>query len=80
MSFSPDGNRLAWVSHDSTISVVDAERKMTITVLKTRYLPFLTCIWPSANSIIAAVSRDCFLFLVKKFQLTNRTSPFRLGS
>lgn len=56
VAFSPDGNRLAWVSHDSTISVVDAERKMTVTVLKTRYLPFLTCIWPSNNLIIAAVS------------------------
>jgi len=64
VAFSPDGNRLAWVSHDSTISVVDAERKMTVTVLKTRYLPFLTCIWPNNNSIIAA-GHDCCPMLFK---------------
>lgn len=64
VSFSPDGNRLSWVSHDSTISVVDAERKMTVTVLKTRYLPFLTCIWPSNNLIIAA-GHDCCPMLFK---------------
>ncbi|RWS30135.1 actin-related protein 2/3 complex subunit 1A-like protein [Leptotrombidium deliense] len=28
VGFSPDGNRLAWVSHDSTVSVVDANRGM----------------------------------------------------
>lgn len=56
VSFSLDGNRLAWVSHDSSISVVDARRGMTVTTVRTRYLPYLTCIWSTARNIVVAVS------------------------
>ena len=30
VSFSGDGNRLAWVGHDSSVSVADATRGMAI--------------------------------------------------
>ena len=30
VSFSADGNRLAWVGHDSSVSVADATRGMAI--------------------------------------------------
>ena len=30
VSFSGDGNRLAWVGHDSSISVADATRQMAV--------------------------------------------------
>lgn len=58
VSFSPDGTKLAWVSHDSSISVVVAGKKMTFVTLKTRYLPFLSCVWVSQSSIVAA-GHDC---------------------
>ena len=43
VSFSADGNRLAWVGHDSSLSVADATRGMAIYKLKTAYLPLLVC-------------------------------------
>lgn len=58
VAFSPDGTRLAWVSHDSSISVVDSTQSMTYVTLKTRYLPFLSCVWVSQASIVAA-GHDC---------------------
>lgn len=64
VSFSPDGNRLAWVSHDSSISVADANRGMTVATLKTRYLPYLTCVWSSTKLIVAA-GHDCCPMLFK---------------
>ena len=54
MSFSADGNKLAWVGHDSNISIVDATKEMALRQLKTQFLPFLSCIWISPNTIIAA--------------------------
>ena len=54
MSFSADGNKLAWVSHDSSISVADATKEMVVHKLKTKFLPFLSCIWISPNVLIAA--------------------------
>ena len=53
MSFSADGNKLAWVGHDSSISVADATRDMATHKLKTQFLPLLSCIWISPNTIIA---------------------------
>lgn len=53
VSFSSDGNKLAWVGHDSSISVADATRDMATHKLKTQFLPLLSCIWISPNTIIA---------------------------
>ncbi|XP_022235777.1 actin-related protein 2/3 complex subunit 1A-like, partial [Limulus polyphemus] len=58
VSFSTDGNKLAWVSHNSTISVVDAEADMKLVTLRTQYLPFITCLWSSVDTIVAA-GYDC---------------------
>lgn len=58
VAYSPDGAKLTWVSHDSSISVVDSNHSMTVVTLKTRYLPFLSCVWVSENSIVAA-GHDC---------------------
>lgn len=64
VAFSPDGTRLAWVSHDSSISVVDSNNGMTVVTLKTRYLPFLSCVWVSAGSLVSA-GHDCCPMLFK---------------
>lgn len=58
VAFSPDGTKLAWVSHDSSISVVDSAQSITVVTLKTRYLPFLSCVWISQSSLVAA-GHDC---------------------
>ena len=58
VSFSADGNQLAWVGHDSSLSVADATKGMAIFKLKTGYLPLLSCIWVSPGTIIAA-GHDC---------------------
>lgn len=58
VSFSADGTKLAWVSHDSTVSICDAERNMALITVKTLFLPYLTCAWASNSSIIVA-GHDC---------------------
>lgn len=58
VSFSPDGNRLAWVAHDSSISVVDAGRNLSVVTLRTRFLPCLSLVWSSPTSLVAAVSHS----------------------
>lgn len=54
VSFSPDGNKICWVAHDSTINVADATRDNSVTKLRTEFLPFLDCTWISEKSIVAA--------------------------
>ena len=54
VSFSADGNKLAWVGHDSSISVADATKENAVFNLKTKFLPFLSCIWIAPNTILAA--------------------------
>ena len=54
VSFSADGNKLAWVSHDSSVSVANATNEMVVHKLTTKFLPFLSCIWISPNTILAA--------------------------
>ena len=49
MSFSADGNKLAWVGHDSSISVADATRDMATHKLKTQvcwYAPGIPWVHP----------------------------------
>merc|ERR1719187_104541 len=62
VSFSGDGNKLAWVGHDSSISVVDATKEMSIYKLKTKYLPFLNCVWVSPSALVTA-GHGCVPFL-----------------
>jgi actin related protein 2/3 complex subunit 1A/1B len=56
VAFSGDGNRVCWVGHDSSVSVADATRQMTVNKLRTEFLPFLSCVWVGPNSLVAAVS------------------------
>lgn len=72
VAFSPNGSKLAWVSHDSSVSVVDSNQGVTVVTLKTRYLPFLSCVWVSENSFVAA-GHDCCPMLF------NHTSPSTSG-
>ena len=55
VNFSSTGDRVAWVGHDSSISVADASKGMSVTVIRTDFLPFLSCLWVSENRLIAAV-------------------------
>lgn len=54
VSFSPSGNKICWVSHDSTINVADPTKSNAVIRLLTEYLPFLSCIWITENSVVAA--------------------------
>ncbi|XP_015792855.1 actin-related protein 2/3 complex subunit 1A [Tetranychus urticae] len=64
VAFSPDGSKLAWVSHDSSISVVDAKKNQAFITVKTPDLPYLTLIW-SSNRFIIAAGHDCCPMLYK---------------
>ncbi|XP_045461757.1 actin-related protein 2/3 complex subunit 1A-A [Harmonia axyridis] len=54
VSFSPDGNKICWVAHDSTVNVADASKGNATIKLRTEFLPFMSCTWVSNNSIVAA--------------------------
>ncbi|XP_050305490.1 actin-related protein 2/3 complex subunit 1A-A-like [Anthonomus grandis grandis] len=59
VAFSPDGNKVAWVSHDSSINVADPTLGAnSIIKLPTKFLPFLTCIWTDNGTIVAG-GHDC---------------------
>ncbi|KAL1005388.1 hypothetical protein UPYG_G00058430 [Umbra pygmaea] len=58
VSFSSSGSRLAWVSHDSTVTVVDSSKGSSPSQLKTEFLPLLSVIFISENSLVAA-GHDC---------------------
>jgi len=56
VSFTPDGECLAFVSHDSTIAVFsgpEAAKPVSFT-LKTASLPFTRLLWVTGKSIVAA--------------------------
>ncbi|XP_066149198.1 actin-related protein 2/3 complex subunit 1A-A-like isoform X2 [Euwallacea fornicatus] len=54
VNFSPDGSKVAWVAHDSSINVADPNNGNTFVKLKTEYLPFISCTWISSKTIVAA--------------------------
>uniref|UniRef100_A0A8C0DHR1 Actin-related protein 2/3 complex subunit n=1 Tax=Balaenoptera musculus TaxID=9771 RepID=A0A8C0DHR1_BALMU len=58
VSFFASGSRLAWVSHDGTVSVVDASKSVQVSTLKTEFLPLLIVSFDSENSVVAA-GHDC---------------------
>ncbi|KFO18816.1 Actin-related protein 2/3 complex subunit 1A [Fukomys damarensis] len=57
-SFCASGSRLAWVSWYSTMSVADASKTVQVSTLKTEFLPLLSVLFVSKNSVVAA-GRDC---------------------
>lgn len=54
VAFSLDGAKLAWVGHDSSVSVADAGNGMKVMRLLTNHLPLLSVLWVSPSSILAA--------------------------
>ena len=68
VSFSASGNKLAWVGHDSSISVVNAANECKMATIKGDFLPFMDCVWVTENSIITAGKMSSFkelLFTIK---------------
>jgi len=58
VSFSADGQRLVWVGHDSSVSVVNAANDNAIATVKTQFLPYTSCSWTSPSNIVVA-GFDC---------------------
>jgi actin related protein 2/3 complex subunit 1A/1B len=58
VSFSANGERLAWVGHDTSVCVVDATNNQQLAVVKTDLLPFKSLTWITDSSIIVA-GFDC---------------------
>jgi len=58
ISFSANGERLAWVGHDSSVCVVDAANSQQLSVVKNDLLPFKSVLWITDNSIVVA-GFDC---------------------
>lgn len=58
VSFSASGDKMAWVGHDSSVSVVDAANGMKLSVLKGNFLPFYGLTWVTGNSMVT-VGFDC---------------------
>src|SRR5436190_9645081 len=56
VAFSPCGNKICWVAHNSSICVADATKGNAVMRLYTEHLPFLSCIWIGSNNIVAAVN------------------------
>jgi len=59
VSFSHSGNAVCWVGHDSSISVADATREMSVSQLKTPHLPYTCVLWVSSNTVLAAGHGCC---------------------
>lgn len=61
VAFSGDGNRICWVAHNSSINIADASNgNISVTSLKTQFLPFNNCMWVRPDSILVAVSTLSF--------------------
>ncbi|KAK0043149.1 actin-related protein 2/3 complex subunit 1A isoform X2 [Biomphalaria pfeifferi] len=58
VSFSASGNKVAWVGHDSSVSVVDSTKGNELLVIKDSFLPFMGITWITENSLVAA-GYDC---------------------
>ncbi|KAJ8950959.1 hypothetical protein NQ317_017570 [Molorchus minor] len=85
VSFSPDGNKVCWVSHDSSINLADATKGNAVCKLRTEFLPFLSCTWITNRSIVAAghscipiiyeINENSQLFFVAKLDTSKRKKP-----
>ena len=54
VAFSLDGMKVAWVGHDSSLNVVDAENDMKVARMRTNRLPMLSVIWVSGDKLVGA--------------------------
>ncbi|KAJ2510712.1 ARP2/3 actin-organizing complex subunit Sop2, partial [Coemansia sp. RSA 2049] len=59
VAFSPDGDSVAFVSHDSSITVATpAADDVDVASVRSHYLPFTTLVWINSQ-IIVACGHDC---------------------
>lgn len=58
VSFNATGEKLAWIGHDASISIVDASNGQTMSTTRTRYLPFMTCMFVNESGLVVA-GHDC---------------------
>ncbi|XP_015229350.1 PREDICTED: actin-related protein 2/3 complex subunit 1A-like [Cyprinodon variegatus] len=90
VSFSPSGDQLAWVAHNSSITVADAAQGKEVTQLTTDLLPFLGVLFVNATEIVAAGHNCCpyqfsykapnTLEFVKKLDIPKQTSKGSLSA
>ncbi|PVU94249.1 hypothetical protein BB561_002699 [Smittium simulii] len=57
VSFSPDGNTLAFASHDSTLSIADPTQNF-VTSIKTQQLPYKSMLWIPDGRIVVSGYND----------------------
>ncbi|CAF1127248.1 unnamed protein product, partial [Didymodactylos carnosus] len=74
VAFSPSGESLAWVSHNSIISVVTASNTSRITMEMTSYLPFRCIIFISENTLVTGGHE--FSPLIYKYDEQNGTIQY----
>jgi len=58
VSFSGSGEKLAWIGHDASISVVDAANGQAMATTRSKFLPFTTCVFVNETGLITA-GHDC---------------------
>ncbi|XP_076679331.1 actin-related protein 2/3 complex, subunit 1A [Andrena cerasifolii] len=90
VAFSPCGNKICWVAHNSSICIADATKGNAVIRLNTEHLPFLSCVWMGSNSIVAA-GHSCMpmlysiddngqLYFVSKLDNTQKKEAARLSA
>jgi len=53
IKWSPEGNRLAWASHDSSVTILDCATGAP-TVIKLTELPLVDLLWANENTVVGA--------------------------
>jgi len=54
VKFSPSGNLLAWVAHDSSVNLVNSSNLEKVHTVLTSNLPYMCLLWLSESSFVAA--------------------------
>jgi len=52
VAFSPSGEKICWVAHDSSVSVVHGGEGAEVSTLNVNGLPLKTCVWITENTFI----------------------------
>lgn len=60
--FSPSGQYLAWVDHNSSVNVADSTQDKIVTEMKTEFLPFLSVLFVNETRLVAA-GHNCSPYL-----------------
>lgn len=62
VAFSPSGAKLAFCSHDSTVTIANGLEKLF--VVRSSLLPFVTLVWTGEGGIVAA-GHECAPYLLQ---------------